>query len=71
MGVILHAHPVRGESRIQRKANGGAATLSYYLFIMEFRFDAMLCCTLTRVTKIQKREIILNVHAGRSSPPPP
>jgi len=27
MGVVLHAHPVRGESRIQRNANGEVATL--------------------------------------------
>jgi len=26
MGVILHAHPVRGESHIQRNANGEIAT---------------------------------------------
>jgi len=26
MGVILHAHPVRGESHIQRNANGEVAT---------------------------------------------
>ena len=28
MGDILHAHPVRGESHIQRNANGAVATTS-------------------------------------------
>jgi len=27
MGVVLRAHPVRGESRIQRNANGEVATV--------------------------------------------
>jgi len=31
-GVVLHAHPVRGESHNQRKTTGGVATLlCFYL----------------------------------------
>ena len=29
MGVVLHAHSVRGEPRIQRNASGEIATLAY------------------------------------------
>jgi len=34
MGVILRAHPVRGESYIQRNANGEVAKCCYILLVI-------------------------------------
>ena len=34
MGVILRAHPVRGESHIQRNANGDFATVPIRSFFL-------------------------------------
>jgi len=39
MGVVLRAHPVRGESHIQRDANGEVATL----FISMIGFKVTQC----------------------------
>jgi len=33
-GVVLCAHPVRGESHIRRNANGEVATLSTFIFLI-------------------------------------
>ena len=30
MDVVLHAHPIRGESHVQRKANGDVATIEFW-----------------------------------------
>jgi len=37
-GVVLHAHPVRGESHIQRNTTGEVATLPQYHFTISQHF---------------------------------
>jgi len=36
MGVVVRTHPVRGESHIQRNANGEVATVKLSLYLSVF-----------------------------------
>jgi len=64
MAVILHAHPVRGESHIQRNTTGEVATAALFEFTpcekkkgknvpLGWKNNLMFYCSKTGVSKMQ------------------